>query len=93
LKLIEEAQLKENLMHMEEEIFQLRRKVRQLEEQVEILMRKLNLKYDKREDEIPSEVYDLLLQGKKLDAIKAYREATGASLKDSKELVESLGYK
>ncbi len=91
MKLIEETQLKEILMHVEEEIFQLRRKVRQLEEQVEILMRKLNLKYDKREDEIPPEVYDWLLQGKKIEAVKAYREATGASLKTAKEVIESLG--
>ncbi len=91
MKLIKEAQLKENPMHVEEEIFQLRRKVRQLEAQVETLMKKLNLKYQEEQDEIPPEVYDWLLQGKKIEAVKAYREATGASLKTAKEVIESLG--
>ena len=33
---------------------------------------------------------DLLRQGQKIEAIKQYRQATGAGLKDSKEAVERL---
>lgn len=35
-------------------------------------------------------VRDLLDQGRKIEAIKAYREATGSGLAESKEAVESL---
>lgn len=78
-------------MHVEQEIFLLRKRVKYLEEQVGMLMKKLNLKLEAKEDEIPPEVYDWLLQGKKIEAVKAYREATGASLKTAKEVIESLG--
>lgn len=37
------------------------------------------------------EVTRLLRAGKKIEAIKTYREATGAGLKESKEAVERLG--
>lgn len=80
-------------MHAESEISQLRQRVSKLEKTVEFLLKKLNLKFEPKEDEIPPEVCDLLLQGKKTEAIIAYREATGASLKSAKELIESLGYK
>lgn len=78
-------------MHVEQEIFLLRKRVKNLEEQVGMLMKKFNLKLEARGDEIPPEVYDWLLQGKKIEAVKAYREATGASLKTAKEVIESLG--
>jgi ribosomal protein L7/L12 len=37
-----------------------------------------------------AEIVELLRAGKKLDAIKRYKERTGASLMDSKEAVESI---
>ena len=37
------------------------------------------------------EVNALLRDGKKIQAIKVYREATGAGLKEAKEAVEKLG--
>jgi ribosomal protein L7/L12 len=37
-----------------------------------------------------SEVYYWLEQGKKVDAIKAYRNATGVGLKEAKAFVEEL---
>jgi hypothetical protein len=36
-------------------------------------------------------VEDLLGQGRTIQAIKAYREATGADLRDAKEAVDRLG--
>jgi ribosomal protein L7/L12 len=38
-----------------------------------------------------AEVDALLRDGKKIQAIKVYREATGAGLKEAKEAVEKLG--
>jgi ribosomal protein L7/L12 len=36
------------------------------------------------------EVHEFLRQGQKIQAIKAYRESTGAGLKDAKEAVERI---
>jgi hypothetical protein len=38
----------------------------------------------------PAEVSDPAKAGRKMDAIKAYRKATGASLAEAKEFVEAL---
>lgn len=37
-----------------------------------------------------AEVEELLLRNKKIEAIKLYREATGAGLKESKDAVEAI---
>ncbi|MBY8342993.1 ribosomal protein L7/L12 [Streptomyces spinosirectus] len=37
------------------------------------------------------EINALLVEGKKIQAIKVYREATGAGLKEAKEAVDKLG--
>ncbi len=37
-----------------------------------------------------SQVEEFILRGKKIEAIKAYREATGMGLKESKDAVEAL---
>jgi ribosomal protein L7/L12 len=41
-------------------------------------------------DEVDPKVLELAIAGKKIEAIKAYRELTGVSLKEAKEYVESL---
>ena len=41
------------------------------------------------EDQV-REITDCLLSGRKIEAIKVYREATGKGLKESKEFIESL---
>jgi ribosomal protein L7/L12 len=40
---------------------------------------------------LPAQFYDLVRQGKKIQAIKMYREATGAGLKQAKDFVDGLG--
>ena len=42
------------------------------------------------EDREPPGVLQLVLAGRKIEAIKAYREATGASLLDAKNAVEAI---
>ncbi len=37
-----------------------------------------------------SQVEDFILRGKKIEAIKAYREATGVGLKEAKDAVEAI---
>jgi hypothetical protein len=39
---------------------------------------------------LPAPVIDALQHGKKIQAIKLYREATGAGLKDAKDLIEEV---
>jgi hypothetical protein len=41
-------------------------------------------------DDIPPHVIDLLIAGRKIQAIKRYRELTGTSLKEAKGLIDSL---
>jgi len=45
---------------------------------------------DQLTDEQMDQVMEALEAGRKIDAIKIYREATGKGLKDSKEFVEAL---
>lgn len=42
------------------------------------------------EDSRKAELGQLILDGRKIDAIKVYREETGLGLKESKEAVEKL---
>ena len=39
---------------------------------------------------VPSSVIDALRRGQKIEAIKAYREATGAGLKEAKEYIDDV---
>ncbi|MBN8660709.1 MAG: hypothetical protein J0M35_10120 [Candidatus Obscuribacter phosphatis] len=41
------------------------------------------------EEELDGRLRDLLAKGRKIDAIKLYREQTGASLKEAKEAIEA----
>lgn len=71
------------------------RKVSRMERRLTGLERKLDavighLGVEIAEPEMP-EVHAFLEQGKKIEAIKAYRERTGADLKEAKEAVERLG--
>lgn len=67
-----------------EEYAALRMRVKELEDQVAFLMRHLNVQYVPLGGEFEAQVKQLALQGKTLDAIKLYREKTGASLEEAK---------
>jgi ribosomal protein L7/L12 len=70
----------------------LRRRVERLERLVTRLMDEVGLEPDAALDSGPSpEIVDLVRKGEKLEAIKLYRERTGAGLKEAKAFVESLG--
>lgn len=77
-------------MYVEEQIYQLKQQVARLERQVAFLMQALRLEYTDRPDPVSPEIRDLLSRGKKIEAIKLYRESTGASLKAAKDFIESL---
>jgi ribosomal protein L7/L12 len=69
----------------------LRRRVEKLERLVARLMEEVGLERDEELDPGSSpEIVDLVRRDEKLEAIKLYREKTGAGLKEAKEFVESL---
>jgi ribosomal protein L7/L12 len=74
-----------------DEVVRLRTRVERREAQMAFLMRNLGVAYPDRPDWTPSrETVDLVIKGDTKAAIRQVREETGASLKDAKELVESL---
>lgn len=77
-------------MDVEQQIYQLKQQVARLERQVAFLLQALQLEYTDQPPPIDPRVLDLVSRGKKMDAIRLYREQTGASLKIAKEFIESL---
>jgi hypothetical protein len=60
-----------------------------IEAKLDLLLESAGLRYDPF-TETPSQVTDALRCGDKILAIKHYRAATGAGLKDAKDYVEEL---
>src|ERR1700743_3414935 len=60
-----------------------------LEEKVDLLLKNANIKYDPAAN-LPADVVDAVRRGAKIEAIKRYRQATGAGLKDAKDFIERL---
>jgi hypothetical protein len=58
-----------------------------IEGKLDALMRHFNLRFDPL-DGVPPDVLAALRQGQKIEAIKRYRQATGAGLAEAKEAVE-----
>ena len=72
-------------------IQQLQARVAKLERTVEFLLSKLELEYvDAPPNGVDPEVFKLLQAGKKIEAIKLYREKTGADLKSAMQFIESI---
>jgi ribosomal protein L7/L12 len=61
------------------------RRVHRLNAQVDVLLETLGLKPD---EALPSDVANLIHAGRKIEAIKRYRELTGVDLKEAKDAVE-----
>ncbi len=75
----------------DQEIYALKQQVKRLEHQVAFLLDHLRLDFPEEMDPgITSEVMALVREGRKIDAIRLYREITGADLKVAKELIDSL---
>lgn len=70
-------------------------RLNRLERKVDFLLRELNL-VEKEEATLPdfgpvlTEVAELVRQNRKIEAIKLYREMTGVSLREAKEIVDRL---
>jgi ribosomal protein L7/L12 len=66
-----------------------RQALSRLEAKLDVLLKHEGIQFDPFSNSPPA-VVDALRRGQKIDAIKAYREATGAGLKEAKEYVEEL---
>jgi hypothetical protein len=73
-------------------IARLERKIVHLERKVDLILGELGLEYEEREDSFPGldEVKDLLRQGRKIHAIKVYRQKTGVGLREARDAVERI---
>jgi hypothetical protein len=56
---------------------------------LDILLKHSGLDYDPYKN-LPHEVAEAVQSGKKIEAIKRYREATGVGLKEAKEFIEEI---
>jgi hypothetical protein len=65
------------------------RRLSQLDGKLDALLKHAGIRFDAYSD-VPPKVADAVRHDRKIDAIKAYREATGADLRDAKEYVEEL---
>jgi ribosomal protein L7/L12 len=69
-------------------------RIARLERQVDFLFRRLGVDpsaaFAGGGDELPMSFYDALQRGKKIQAIKIYREATGVGLKQAKDVVDAM---
>jgi hypothetical protein len=73
-------------------IADLQRKVSALsriEAKLDMLLKNAGIAFDPFED-LPPGVAEALRSGQKISAIKCYREATGAGLKEAKEFIEEV---
>jgi len=66
------------------------RRLRRLEEQVALLSEKLGVAFDDPAAGTPPEVVELARNGRKIEAIKRYRELTGVGLAGAKDVVDGL---
>lgn len=64
-------------------------RLRRIEAKLDLILDHLGISREKVE-RADSRALELMRQGRKLDAIKAYREQTGASLREAKEAVEAM---
>ena len=76
---------------VDREILELKERVAKLETQVAYLLRNLGLEHPEPPPRpASSEVLELVRLGRHVDAIRLFRQETGAGLKDAKTFIESL---
>jgi len=70
--------------------FELQRRVARLEQLVEGLYRHLDLPLPQEQYDPLTPVRELVHAGKKIQAVKLYREMTGVGLKEAKQAVDAM---
>ena len=79
-------------MPTEAEFLLLQSRVRELEDRLEFLYRRLNIDYlaPNANPGLSPQVLEALRRGNKIEAIKIYRELTGVGLAEAKQAVEAI---
>ena len=70
-------------------VVELAKRQSRTEAKVDLLLKHAGITYDPHAN-VPPGVVEALRAGKKIEAIRQYRMATGAGLKEAKEFVEGL---
>lgn len=65
-------------------------RLRAIEAQLELLSEKAGVPYERPGKEVPKEVVELAVDGKQLEAMKKYRELTGADGKEAQEVIAGI---
>ena len=74
-----------------QEIEKIKMRLEKLESQMTFLQRSLGITTNDAPGwKASPEIIELIRRGEKIEAIKAFREQTGASLKDAKNFIESI---
>ena len=63
-------------------------KLSSVDAKLDLLLKHAGVEYDPYKN-LPRAVADALQRGKKIEAIKLYREATGTDLKEAKDFIEA----
>jgi ribosomal protein L7/L12 len=69
---------------------QVNERLARLEEQMALVSEKLGLPFELPTSDVPLEVVSLVREGKRLEAVKRYRELTGADFDEARSVVELL---
>jgi ribosomal protein L7/L12 len=65
-------------------------RLRAIEEQLAVLSEKAGVPYERPGANLPEDVVELAKAGKELEAVKRYRELTGADAREAQEVVAGI---
>ncbi|GAB1471421.1 hypothetical protein MASR2M66_22990 [Chloroflexota bacterium] len=77
-------------MSAEQEIITLRVRLKELEDRLDFLYKRLGVEYSENFGAADPRIIALIKQGSKIEAIKIYREMTNTGLAEAKEAVERI---
>jgi hypothetical protein len=77
-------------MSTEQDLITLRGRVAELERRLDFIYKKLGVEYFDDPGMADSHIISLIKSGKKLEAIKAYRELTNSGLAEAKNAVDKI---
>jgi hypothetical protein len=80
----------DNQSSLEVELEQIRQRCRNIEAQLAILSEKVGVPYINPSASVPPEVTELARAGKRLDAMKRYRELTNATADEARAVIQGL---
>jgi ribosomal protein L7/L12 len=79
-----------DLSSVEAELEQMRARCRSIEAQLAVLSNKVGVPYVNPSASVPPEVAELAKAGKRLEAMKRYRELTNATAEEARQVVQSV---